>query len=261
MSDYIVPAIYVRNTKEAKYADYIVGKLKPVETRTRDVLGHFVGQRVLVIRTEAGKKPMIIGSAFVKEKAFRTAEQLDYIRDLTMIPKGSEFDASQGGKWCYYLNDAVEYEPFPLERLEVEKRTRSFAMLRSPFPVESFDIVNMGNKKRKLTSVTFEHTGGNTWVYSARLGTDYICGTLEEGMMCYKKDPFECYDGGNDGFVPEDSITWRDIIVSIIESCNDDAIHAMCDIRQDCCAWHECNDDDSTDCSKLGESAFCRSNG
>lgn len=147
MSEYIIPAIYVRNTKEAKYADYIVCKLKPIETRTRDVLGSFVGQRVLVIRTEANRKPMVIGSAFIKEKAFRTAEQLDYIRDLTMIPKGSEFDTSANGKWCYYLGDAVAYEPFPLERLEVEKRTRSFAILRSPFPVESFDIINAGNKK------------------------------------------------------------------------------------------------------------------
>ena len=148
MSDYIIPAIYVRNTKEAKYADYIISKLKPVETRTMDVLGHFIGQRVLVIRTEANKKAMVIGSAFVKGKAFRNAEQLDYIRDLTMIPKGSQYDCpNDGGKWCYYLSDPVVYEPFPLERLGVEKRTRSFAILRSPFPVESFDIINLGSKK------------------------------------------------------------------------------------------------------------------
>ena len=123
-------AVYVRSTKDTPYADDIISARKPVETRTRDMLRAFVGQRVLIVKTEANKKPMVIGSVFVADKAFRNADQLDYIRDLTMIPKGSQYDCPKnGGKWCYFLKNPVSFAPVPLDSFRIIKRTRTFAVI------------------------------------------------------------------------------------------------------------------------------------
>ena len=129
----ILYAIYVHNTRAVPYADAIASGLKPIETRTRDVLGRFVGKRVLIIRTEDGKKPMVIGSAFIRDKAFHDANTMDFLRDLTCIPPGSKYDCNGKGKWCYYMAHPVQFaEPIPLDEFKVISRTRSHATLAIP---------------------------------------------------------------------------------------------------------------------------------
>lgn len=131
MSEVVYPAMYVRNTKNEKFADWLADGRKPIETRTRDVLGKFIGKRVLIIRTEQNKKPLVIGSAFMVGKAYHNADSMDYIRELTMVPKGSQYDCpDDGGKWCYYLRHPLMFdEPIPLDRFHIIKRTRSYALL------------------------------------------------------------------------------------------------------------------------------------
>lgn len=126
----ILPAIYVHSSTGIPYAEAIVRGAKPIETRNRDVLARFVGQRVLIIRTRNGKPSDVVGSAFIASKAFRTAQELDAMRDQTLIPPGSKFDCHGKGKWCYTLKWSSEYpHPVPLSAYSISSKTRSWAML------------------------------------------------------------------------------------------------------------------------------------
>lgn len=127
-----MPAIYVHDTKETPYALQIVKGEKPIETRSRNVLKRFVGERVLVIRTRAGHKAEVIGAVTISCSGWLDAYALDEQRNLTLIPKGSKYDCKQGGKWCYWLKNPTEYEkPCPLSDYEIITRTMSYAILTS----------------------------------------------------------------------------------------------------------------------------------
>lgn len=126
----IVPAIYVNEPGCIPYARAITLNIKPIETRSRDVLGHLVGQRVLIIRTRRNRKPLVIGSVKITGKSFKTAAELDALRDYTLITPGSMFDCKGRGKWCYELSDGIAYEhPMPFAEYNVIHKTRSFAMV------------------------------------------------------------------------------------------------------------------------------------
>ena len=123
-------AIFVNQTRHVRYADAIVQGYKPIETRTKDVLHQFVGQRVLIVRTQAGKPAAIVGAVTITRKAFCNVSQLDAMRNSTLIPPGSKFDAKDRGKWCYYLGDAARVEkPVLLSDCTVSHRTRSFCLI------------------------------------------------------------------------------------------------------------------------------------
>ena len=133
-----IPAIYVHDTKRTPYAMQIVEGLKRIETRTRNVLRQFVGQRVLVIRTRSGHKAEVIGEATISSAVWLGAQTLDENRHLTLIPKGSKFDVSEGGKWCYWLKDPVKYGfPVPLSDYEVITRNMSYAIVKGETSHES----------------------------------------------------------------------------------------------------------------------------
>lgn len=121
-----IPAIYVHGV----YADLIVSGEKTIETRTRDMLKRFVGQRVAVIRTSHPRQSEVVGEVTIERKAFESAQDLDLLRWRTLIPCGDKYDCKGGGKWCYYLKDAARHDkPVPLERYKIITRTRSFAIL------------------------------------------------------------------------------------------------------------------------------------
>lgn len=124
------PAIYVHETRATPYATAIASALKPIETRTRDVLGRFVGQKVLIIRTRDGHPADVVGSAVIASKRFYIAQELDAMRDLTLIPPGSKYDCHGRGKWGYTMTDAVLFSsPIPLSAYNVDRKTRSWAIL------------------------------------------------------------------------------------------------------------------------------------
>lgn len=108
------PGIFVADDGRIYYADYIVDRLKPVETRSKNMLSAVVGLRVAIIRTGRGRKPMIIGYADVVSSAHKSGAWMEENRDKTMIPKGSKYDVSGSAKWCYFLENAERCEPFPL---------------------------------------------------------------------------------------------------------------------------------------------------
>ena len=127
-----MPAIYVHDTNETPYALQIVKGEKLIETRTRNVLKRFVGERVFVIRTRSGHKAEVIGEVTISCSGWLDAYALDEQRNLTRIPKGSKFDCTGGGKWCYWLTSPTEYiKPYPLSDFEIVTRNMSYAILTS----------------------------------------------------------------------------------------------------------------------------------
>ena len=125
----MLTGIYIHQTKAVPYADDIIRGRKTLETRTRNTLGRFVGQRVFIIRTRSGHEPDVIGTVFIAGCAYRSAEWLDGMRNRTLIPPGSKFDCHGKGKWCYTLTCPVGFDPIPLKYFKVTNRTQTYASL------------------------------------------------------------------------------------------------------------------------------------
>lgn len=103
--------IYVNELK-VPYAAAIAMGYKPIETRSKNMLKSIIGERVAIIRTRKGKSPVVVGYATIEKAVYHTKEELENMRDKTLIPPGSKYDCSGKGKWCYYMIDAETCEPF-----------------------------------------------------------------------------------------------------------------------------------------------------
>lgn len=117
--------MFVNENGGIHYAAAIAAGIKSIETRNKNMLAACVGQRVDVIRTRRGKKPVIIGQVDVVAAEFKTADWLDANRDLTLIPPGSAYDCNGRGKWCYMLENAAACEPRELPA-DVVRHGRSY---------------------------------------------------------------------------------------------------------------------------------------
>lgn len=124
-----VPAIYVHSTACVPYAEAIVEGRKTIETRNRDTLGRFVGQRVLVVRTSNHKPAEVIGSVFIRGKHFCKKDDFQALFDRHLVQPGSKYDATARGKWCYDLALAWTQAPVKLADLHVTHKTRSYAIV------------------------------------------------------------------------------------------------------------------------------------
>ena len=123
--------IFVNQTRHIPYAEAIVRGYKTIETRTRDMLGRFVGERVLIIATRKGMKPAIVGSVTIRGKRFYSQAELEELRNVTLIPPGSRFDCKGKGKWGYVLDEPeVLQRPIPLSEYNVMHRTRTFVICK-----------------------------------------------------------------------------------------------------------------------------------
>lgn len=123
----MLSAIYVHQTRAIPYADAIVKGYKTIETRTRNTLKRFVGQRVLIIRTVSGRWPEVVGSVRIVSGTHRSQAWLEEQRNQTLIPPGSKYDSGVQGKWCYGLADPIRYAvPVPLSNFRITHRNRTF---------------------------------------------------------------------------------------------------------------------------------------
>ena len=111
-----VKGMFVNENGCVPYAKAITQRIKPVETRGRNMLSALVGERVAVIRTRRGKAPTIVGYVTIYRSTHEPQRVMnsDYMRRLTLIPEGSAYDSGPSGKWCYWLTDAEECDPYPL---------------------------------------------------------------------------------------------------------------------------------------------------
>ena len=112
----MIKAMFVNQLSHqgVKYADAIADGIKPVETRSRNMLKDLVGERVAIVRTVRGKAPTVIGYVTVISAEFCSGKWMDEHRNLTLIIPGSKYDCGGRGKWCYFLRDAERCDPFPL---------------------------------------------------------------------------------------------------------------------------------------------------
>lgn len=97
-----------------KYADAIVEAYKDIETRNRNMLSALIGERVAVVRTIKGKKPMVIGYVDVIGASFCKAEDFDKYVNHHCVPLGSAYAPHGKGKWFYHLANAEKCVPFLL---------------------------------------------------------------------------------------------------------------------------------------------------
>ena len=110
----MIKGIFVNENGCIPYAELIVRGLKKFETRNRDMLSALVGERVAIIRTRRGKKPMVVGFATIRYSFFCSADKFESYRDVTLIPENSSYDCHGKGKWLYSMDDPYRCEQ-PIE--------------------------------------------------------------------------------------------------------------------------------------------------
>lgn len=96
------------NEDEFPYAQAIGMKRKLIETRSRDMLKKLVGERVAIIRTKRGEKPLVIGTVFLSTKWYE--EHPWQFSDLTQIHANSKYNTG-AGRWMYVCEDAKMLDP------------------------------------------------------------------------------------------------------------------------------------------------------
>lgn len=102
--------INVRNDKDIPYADHIVDGKKKYETRNTHSLKSYVGKRVGIVRTGAGKAKAI-GEVTLGEPIVVGEEEFEKRRHEHLVPKGSKFDIKPGGtKHLYPIHEPKRYE-------------------------------------------------------------------------------------------------------------------------------------------------------
>lgn len=95
------------NEDESCYAQAIVLGYKTIETRSRNMLKSLVGERVAVVRTKKGERPLVIGTVFVS--SFWYEDHPWTLREKTAIPFGSKYDTD--GRWMYGLHSPEPISP------------------------------------------------------------------------------------------------------------------------------------------------------
>ncbi len=135
--------IYI-NEDEIPFAKLIAEGKKQLETRTRDMLGKLVGERVALVSTSKNRMPMIVGLATITAKQFVPDYLLDTqdARGLTYIPKGSKYDkysynkkAQCYGKWCYVMRWPETFNPIPLTD-NITRHGRSYCELPGYYKIK-----------------------------------------------------------------------------------------------------------------------------
>lgn len=197
--------IFINCTIEP-YIDDIMNYLKQFETRNRNTLGRFLGERVLLAETGHGA-PLVRCSAVIDEIiSVHTREEWEEYLELTWVPVGSDHDwkPETKVKWLYHLTDVRPVEPFRLPG-SCRRHGRVWAELPD------------------LTCVSYQNTGGGTMCYSALYKGMYWVFGNEDFMGAYSVDPMNTTDEEDDPIDPNEYEilnatefpTWREVIESI----------------------------------------------
>jgi len=91
------------------YADLIVDGHKTIESRNSDTLRPYVGKRVAIVRTGAGKAKAI-GEVTIGEPIVANKKQFRNMESHHLVPEGSTFDIKTPTKHMYPLSDPVRYD-------------------------------------------------------------------------------------------------------------------------------------------------------
>ena len=108
-----VPVVFI-NCRRIPFLDLIIGRRKPWETRTRNMLRALVGQRSYLAETGNGR-PLVRCSAVIGDPlVIRSREDWELYREACGIPAGSDYDWHPWTrtKYLYPLLDVVACDPF-----------------------------------------------------------------------------------------------------------------------------------------------------
>lgn len=87
----MLPVVYI-NCSVAPFVSDIMRRLKIYETRSRDMLGSLVGQRVLIAETGTGPRSVVRCSAVIDHAITCDAGAFRRLRPLHQVPAGSDYD-------------------------------------------------------------------------------------------------------------------------------------------------------------------------
>lgn len=202
----MTPVIFINCDKQPFVKD-IMGGLKQYETRNKNTLGRFLGQRVLLAETRHGKLPVVKCSAVIAEVvSVHSKEEWDEYLEVSWIPVGSKYDWQPDTKvkWLYLLKDIEAVPQFPLGQ-QCRRHGRVWAELPD------------------LYCVDYQNTGGGVMCYSALYKGKYWVFGNEDFMGAYSVDPMNTTD--EEGYLIDpneyelfdvtDFPTWREVIESI----------------------------------------------
>lgn len=115
------------NSSSAPFLDDICARLKPLETRSRNMLGSLVGQRVTLAESAHHRRLARCTAVIRSVHAVYTREEWDALRPLHRVPVGNMYDWKPGTrvKYLYELTDLRRLRPFRI--MEYIPHGRSFA--------------------------------------------------------------------------------------------------------------------------------------
>ena len=225
----MTPVIFI-NCKTEPFVNDIMCYLKQYETRNRNTLGRFIGERVLLAETGHGT-PLVKCSAVIDcYWDVRSEDGWNRLRNSHRVPVGSSYDWKPDTKvkWLYHLKDVQPVVPFRLPS-SCRRHGRVWAELND------------------FEEVSYWNSGGGVMCYSALYKGKYWIFGNEDYINAYSIDvanePWEHggpdgkYDGDPNPYQIEDATdfpTWAEVLASI----PDNVVLFYWKTRKAMCDWY-----------------------
>lgn len=102
------------NSSSAPFLDDICARIKPFETRSKDMLGALLGQRVTLAESSRGQRLARCSAVIRSAIKVESAEQWEALRPLHRVPVGNKYDWKPGTKvkYLYELSNIRLLRPF-----------------------------------------------------------------------------------------------------------------------------------------------------
>lgn len=103
------------NSSSAPFMRDIGALLKRLETRSKNMLGRYVGQRVILAETKQGGYLAMYSAVIRSARDIRTPEEWNALRPLHRVPEGNvlyDWKPDTRVKWVYELTDIRRLRPF-----------------------------------------------------------------------------------------------------------------------------------------------------
>lgn len=102
------------NSSTAPFLPDIMDRLKPYETRSRNMLGGLVGRRVIFAESSRGKRLARCSAVIRSVRAVYSWEEWDALRPLHRVPVGNKYDWRPGTrvKYLYEITNLRRLRPF-----------------------------------------------------------------------------------------------------------------------------------------------------
>ena len=102
------------NSSSSPFMDDIGALRKRLETRSRNMLGRFCGQRVILAETRQGGYMAMYSVVIRSARAIRSRDEWNALRPLHCVPIDNDYDWKPGTrvKWVYEITGLRRLHPF-----------------------------------------------------------------------------------------------------------------------------------------------------